>query len=88
MREYIPVTVPFAATPAGETPSIAQWAHHAVWTERMLETLLNNKVRGGKWHTLMDKVFSEFNLFCAAHKVVGKKGAAGADRAKGTSKVT
>jgi RNA-directed DNA polymerase len=79
-RDYIPVTVPFAATPAGETPGIAQWAHHAVWTERMLETLLENKVRGGKWHTLMDKVFNEFNLFCAARKVVGKKGAAGADR--------
>jgi RNA-directed DNA polymerase len=79
-RDYIPVTVPFAATPTGETPGIAQWAHHAVWTERMLETLLENKVRGGKWHTLMDKVFNELNLFCAARKVVGKKGAAGADR--------
>ena len=50
-RDYIPVTVPFAATPIGETPSIAQWAHPTVWTERMLDTLLNNKVRGGKWHT-------------------------------------
>jgi len=79
-RDYIPVTVPFAATPAGETPSIAQWAHPAVWTERMLATLLENKVRGGKWHTLMDKVFSECNLFSAARKVVGKKGAAGVDR--------
>ena len=46
-RDYIPVTVPFAATPAGETPGIDQWAHRAVWTDRMLETLLHNKVRGG-----------------------------------------
>jgi len=79
-REYIPVTVPFAATPTGETPSIAQWAHPTVWTERMLDTLLNNKVRGGKWHTLNDKVYHELNLFCSAHKVLGKKGAAGIDR--------
>lgn len=79
-RNYIPVTVPFAATPDGETPAIDQWAHRAVWTDRMLETLLENKVRGGKWHTLIDKVFSEMNLFCSAGKVLAKKGAAGIDR--------
>lgn len=78
-RDYIPVTVPFAATPTGETPDIAQWAHRAVWTDRMLATLLEDKVRGGKWHTLFDKVFSELNLFCSAHKVLGNKGAAGVD---------
>ena len=78
--DYIPVTVPFLATPTGETPSIDAWAHRAVWTDRMLETLLQNKVRGGKWHTLIDKVFSELNLFCSARKVLGKKGAAGVDR--------
>lgn len=79
-RDYTPATVPFAATPAGETPGIAQWAHQAVWTERMLDTLLENKVRGGKWHTLIDKVYRELNLFCAATRVLGKKGAAGVDR--------
>lgn len=57
-----------------------QWAHRAVWTDRMLATLLENKVRGGKWHTLIDKVFGEVNLFCSAHKVLGKKGVAGVDR--------
>jgi RNA-directed DNA polymerase len=46
----------------------------------MLATLLENKVRGGKWHTLIDKVFGELNLFCSARKVLGKKGAAGVDR--------
>ena len=79
-RDYIPVTVPFTATPAGETLTIDRWAHHAVWTDRMLATLLENKVRGGKWHTLIDKVFSKLNLFCSAGKVLGKKGAAGVDR--------
>ena len=79
-RDYIPVTVPLAATPAGETPSIDAWAHRAVWTDRMLATLLENKVRGGKWHTLIDKVFDELNLCCSAGKVLDKKGAAGVDR--------
>jgi RNA-directed DNA polymerase len=79
-RDYIPVTVPFAATQTGETPGIAEWAHRAVWTDRMLATLLENKVKGGRWHTLIDKVYCELNLFFAAHKVMGKKGAAGIDR--------
>jgi RNA-directed DNA polymerase len=46
----------------------------------MLATLLENKVRGGKWHTLIDKVYCELNLFCSARKVLGKQGAAGVDR--------
>jgi RNA-directed DNA polymerase len=79
-RDDIPVTVPCAATPAGETPSIDRWAHRAVWTDRMLATLLEHRVKGGKWHTLIDKVFREMNLFCSAEKVLGKKGAAGVDR--------
>jgi RNA-directed DNA polymerase len=78
-RKYIPVTVPFEATPAGEPPSIAQWAHSMVWTERMLATL-HSGVKGGKWHTLIDKVMDPRNLFFSAHKVLSKKGAAGVDR--------
>ena len=34
-----PVTVPFAATPAGKPPSIRDWANRYVWTDRMLQTL-------------------------------------------------
>ena len=79
-KERLPERVPLAATPAGETPSIAQWAHRSVWTDRMLETLLEDKVKGGKWHALSDKVYGELNLFAAARKVLGKKGAAGVDR--------
>jgi RNA-directed DNA polymerase len=78
-KDALPIRVPFSATPPGETPEISQWAQHAVWTDRMLSTLLENKVRGGKWHTLIDKVYSELNLYLAAHKVTGKKGAAGVD---------
>ena len=45
----------------------------------MLSTLLENKVRGGKWHTLIDKVYAELNLYSAARKVTAKERAAGVD---------
>lgn len=78
-QEALPDRVPFTATPPGETPQITQWAQRAVWTDRMLSTLLEDKVRGGKWHTLIDKVYSELNLYVSARKVTGKNGAAGVD---------
>ena len=56
-KNTLPRRVPFSATPPGETPEISTWAQHVVWTDRMLSTLLENKVRGGKWHTLIDKVY-------------------------------
>jgi len=40
---------------------------------------LQNGVRGGKWHTLIDKVCSSLNLFCASAGVLGNAGAAGVD---------
>jgi RNA-directed DNA polymerase len=79
-KELLPVRVPFAVIPAGETPAIDGWAQRAVWTDRMLTTLLNNTVKGGRWYALFDKVYSELNLFTAAQEVLGKKGAAGVDR--------
>jgi RNA-directed DNA polymerase len=45
----------------------------------MLTTLLENRVRGGKWHALIDKVYAELNLFTAARKVTAKEKAAGVD---------
>lgn len=78
-KEALPVRVPFSAIPAGETPDIRRWAQPVVWTDRMLTTLLNNKVKGGKWHALIDKVYDPLNLSSAAHKVTGKKKAAGVD---------
>lgn len=75
----LPERVPFSATPPGETPDIRRWAQPVVWTDRMLTTLLDNKVRGGKWHALIDKVYAELNLHTAARKVTGKKKAAGVD---------
>lgn len=73
-----PVTVPFGATPAGEPPPIWQWANPTVWTERMLTTL-EQGVRGGRWHTLIDKVYAPLNLSAAMRSVVANGGAAGVD---------
>ena len=42
-------------------------------------TTLEQGVRGGRWHTLIDKVYSRKNLFFACRKVVGNKGAPGVD---------
>lgn len=54
------------------------WANPCVWTDRMLATL-ETGVRGGRWHTLIDKVFAERNLYMAISKVVANEGAAGVD---------
>ena len=78
-KEALPTRVPFSATPIGETPDIRRWAQRVVWTDRMLTTLLNNKVKGGRWHALIDKVYAPLNLFTAARQVTGKKKAAGVD---------
>ncbi len=53
-------------------------AEAAVWTERMLSALVNG-VKGGKWFSLMDKVFAPKTLAVAWAKVRANKGAAGVD---------
>ena len=78
-KDSLPERVPFSAIPPGETPDIRRWAQPVVWTDRMLTTLLENKVRGGKWHALNDKVYAELNLYTAARKVTAKEKAAGVD---------
>jgi len=49
-----------------------------VWTDRML-TALGNGVKGGKWHSLMDKVYAPKTLVLAWKKVRANKGGAGVD---------
>ena len=53
-------------------------AEAGVWTERMLSALVNG-VQGGKWFSLMDKVFAPKTLMLAWMKVRANKGAAGVD---------
>lgn len=78
-KNALPIRVPFSAIPIGETLEISGWAQHLVWTDRMLSTLLETKVKGGKWYTLIDKVFDPLNLHASACKVTGRKKAAGVD---------
>jgi len=54
-------------------------AEPCVWTERML-TALNTGVKGGKWHSLIDKVWNPDNLRASFARVQGNDGAAGVDR--------
>jgi RNA-directed DNA polymerase len=77
-RTIVPYTVPFTATPAREPPSVRDWANRCVWTDRMLAAL-ETGVRGGRWHTLMDKVFTLQPLLHASQRVLENEGAAGVD---------
>ena len=49
-----------------------------VWTERML-TALEQGVKGGKWFSLIDKVYALGNLRMAFQQVKANGGAAGVD---------
>ena len=73
-----PEAVPETATRAGETPSRWGWVEPTVWTTRMLAAL-ENGVKGGKWFSLIDKVYNRDTLYAAALRVVDNKGAAGVD---------
>lgn len=55
------------------------WAEASVWTDRMLEAL-ETGVKGGKWFSLMDKVYAPRTLQCAWERVRSNAGAAGVDR--------
>lgn len=55
------------------------WTEPSVWTNSMLATLEQSSVRGGKWHSLIDKVYKPDNLFSAYREVAANKGAPGVD---------
>ncbi len=54
------------------------WVEACVWTERMLAAL-DNGVKGGKWFSLIDKVYTLKTLEAAWRKVRGNNGSAGVD---------
>lgn len=64
--------------PDGEVRARWAWTEQSVWTDRML-TALELGVKGGRWHSLIDKVHDEANLFWSFTKVAQNKGAAGVD---------
>lgn len=76
--ETQPTTVPEEARRAGEILGRWSWVELSVWTQRML-TALENGVKGGKWYSLMDKVYSMSNLRSAFRMVKANKGSPGID---------
>jgi RNA-directed DNA polymerase len=54
------------------------WVEASVWNERMLAAL-ENGVKGGKWFSLIDKVYRAETLRAAWQKVKANAGAAGVD---------
>jgi RNA-directed DNA polymerase len=54
------------------------WAEGSIWTERMISALVNG-VKGGRWFSLIDKVFAPRTLALAWAKVRANGGASGVD---------
>jgi RNA-directed DNA polymerase len=54
------------------------WVEASVWNERMLAAL-ENGVKGGRWFSLIDKVYRAETLRAAWQKVKANAGAAGVD---------
>lgn len=73
-----PATIAPRAKTVGEIWSRWAWVEPHVWTERMLTTL-EEGVKGGKWYSLMDKVYSISNLRTSFEAVRANKGGAGVD---------
>lgn len=76
-KENKPATVP-EAKQAGEPRDRWKWVEPTVWTGRMLSAL-EEGVKGGKWYSLMDKVYRLPNLMSAFKEVKRRKGGAGVD---------
>ena len=55
--------VPARATQGAEVRKDT-WMEASVWTERMVSALVNG-VKGGRWYSLMDKVFAPATMEAA-----------------------
>src|SRR5215831_16069069 len=79
-----PAAVSARATRAGETHEAPpphqewSWVEPRIWTERMLAALAQG-VKGGKWYSLIDKLYPEDTLGRAFAQVAANRGAAGVD---------
>ncbi|MFC1849041.1 group II intron reverse transcriptase/maturase [candidate division CSSED10-310 bacterium] len=70
--------VPMRASHVREIRKLVTWIEPSVWTVPMLTALVIG-VKGGKWYSLMDKVYKMANLRSAFKKVKANKGSAGVD---------
>ncbi len=78
LSETRPSIVPTTAQQGGSIQGRWAWTERAVWTDRML-TALEQGVKGDVWFRLIDKVWSERNLFVSYSKVAENGGAPGVD---------
>ena len=78
-REKQPASVPAQLDKqGGESLWQVHKAERGVWNEKMLRTLVRG-VKGGKWFSLIDKVYSDRTLSMAWEKVQSNAGACGVD---------
>ena len=78
-EEHKPSSVSETTKQAGEIRARWAWVEPRVWTDRML-TALEQGVKGGKWFSLIDKVYATAVLQSAFLQVKGNGGAPGVDR--------
>lgn len=75
-----PTVPPSGAKQGGSTPSTPKaGVDRSIWTDRMLAALANG-VKGGKWFSLIDKVYRQSTLESAWQHVYRNHGAAGIDQ--------
>lgn len=67
-----------AETLEAEGLPVWSWVEASVWTERMVSALVNG-VKGGRWYSLIDKVYAPATLAAAWARVRANRGAAGVD---------
>ena len=77
-KEDRPAAVSEATKQAGEIRARWAWVEPSVWTARML-TALEEGVKGGKWFSLMDKIYAQRTLWVGFQQVKANGGAAGVD---------
>lgn len=74
------MTVSTATKPTREVDRLRRLAEPCVWTERMLTCLSQDGPKGGKWFSLIDKVWALPTLRKAWEQVRRNHGAAGVDQ--------
>jgi RNA-directed DNA polymerase len=76
--EAQPSAVAATPTQGGDIRTGWDWVEPSVWTDRML-TALEQGVKGGKWFSLIDKVWKLENLRAAWGRVRANHGSSGVD---------
>ncbi len=70
--------LPKTAKQEREIPPQWSWVEPSVWSDKMLAAL-EMGVKGGKWFSLIDKVYAMANLASAWKHVASNRGSAGID---------